>query len=131
MRDTIDILADRPMGPALRNGWSQKCPKCGAGKLFSSYLVVRDDCDFCGQEFSHHRADDAPSWLTIIIVGHLIAPVLLATYKFFDLPSWAHMIIWPSLAMVGIILLLPRVKGAVIAFQWSKRMHGFDDQPLD
>lgn len=127
MRDTINIPAERPMGPALRNGWRQKCPRCGSGKLFSSYLKVRDGCDFCGQDFSHHRADDAPSWLTMIIIGHLIAPILLATYQMFDLPVWAHAVIWPTLAMVGIILLLPRVKGGIIAFQWSKRMHGFDD----
>ena len=127
MRDTIEVPVERPLGPALRNGWREKCPRCGSGKLFDGYLEVRDGCDFCGQDFTHHRADDAPSWLTIIIIGHLIAPILLATYQVVDLPVWAHVVIWPTLAMVGVILLLQRVKGGVIAFQWSKRMHGFDD----
>ena len=127
MRDLTEIPAERPSGPALRNGWRQKCPRCGAGKLFSSYLKVRESCDFCSQDFTHQRADDAPSWLTIIVVGHLIAPLLLTTYQVVDLPVWAHAVIWPTLAMVGIILLLPRIKGGIIAFQWAKRMHGFDD----
>ena len=64
----------------------------------------------------------------MIVVGHLIAPVMLTAYQLLDLPTVAHAIFWPLLAMMGVIVLLPRVKGLVIAFQWSQRMHGFDDR---
>ncbi|MEM7269672.1 MAG: DUF983 domain-containing protein [Pseudomonadota bacterium] len=124
-----EIIEDRPLGPALAKGWRMRCPNCGAGKLFNGYLKVRDQCEFCNERLSEHRADDAPSWLTMIIVGHLLAPLLLTAFQVTDLPVWAHAIIWPTIAMAMILLLLPRIKGGVIAFQWAKRMHGFDRRP--
>ena len=54
--------------------------------------------------------------------------MILTAYQVVDLPVWVHAVIWPSLAMVGVIVLLPRLKGMVIAFQWAHRMHGFDDE---
>jgi uncharacterized protein (DUF983 family) len=37
------------------------------------------------------------------------------------------------IATVGTLALclwfLPRIKGALIAFQWAKQMHGFADEP--
>jgi uncharacterized protein (DUF983 family) len=29
------------------------------------------------------------------------------------------------------LFLLPRFKGMIVAFQWAKRMHGFDDERDD
>lgn len=117
----------RLLRPALLRGWRRTCPQCGGGAMFSGYLSVKDECDICGETFSHHRADDAPSWLTMIVVGHLIAPVMLMVYQGYDLPIWAHAVIWPLLAMAGILILLPRIKGGIVAFQWAHRMHGFDN----
>lgn len=96
--------------------------------MFNGYLSVRDECDICGEEFSHHRADDAPSWLTMLVVGHLIAPVMLMVYQTYDLPIWVHAVIWPLLAIAGVLILLPRIKGGIVAFQWAYRMHGFDNK---
>lgn len=132
MRDTLGFseASARPLGAALLKGWKRTCPHCGGGALFDGYLSVRDSCDICGEELHHHRADDAPSWLTIMIVGHLLAPVLIGAHELADLPVWVHAALWPMVAMTGVIVLLPRVKGGVVAFQWAKRMHGFDrDMP--
>jgi uncharacterized protein (DUF983 family) len=30
-----------------------------------------------------------------------------------------------AVTIVGSLLLLPRMKGLVVAYQWAKRMHGF------
>lgn len=127
MRDVIDPeREERPLRPALLKGWRGRCPHCGGGALFDGFLAVRDSCDVCGEDLHHHRADDAPAWLTMILVGHLIAPLMLLTFDLFTLPQWAHAVIWPVVAMTGVIVLLPRVKGMIIAFQWAQRMHGFD-----
>jgi uncharacterized protein (DUF983 family) len=61
---------ERPTWPALRKGWSRKCPNCGNGPLLRGYLKVRDTCPVCREELYHHRADDGPAYLTILIVGH-------------------------------------------------------------
>ena len=67
--------AERPLRPALWRGWRRKCPRCGEGPLLTSYLKVRPTCPACGQELHHHRADDGPAYLTILIVGHLMGKI--------------------------------------------------------
>lgn len=115
----------RPVPPALLRGLACRCPACGKGRLFSSYLKVAPTCANCGEELHHHRADDAPPYFTMVIVGHILVAGLLAVEKAFSPPTWVHMVTWLPLAMILILLLLPAVKGAVVAVQWALRMHGF------
>lgn len=116
---------DRPLWPALRKGWAGRCPHCGEGRLLHSYLKVNASCAACGQELHHQRADDGPAYLTILIVGHLLAPLLLFVYSNWQ-PDPATMALVFSVFCVALSLwLLPRLKGALIGVQWAKRMHGF------
>ena len=66
----------RQLKPALLNGLRQRCPQCGEGKLFRSYLKVSEACPACGEALHHHRADDMPAYLTVLIVAHLIGVAL-------------------------------------------------------
>jgi uncharacterized protein (DUF983 family) len=120
--------AERPLVPALRRGWRRRCPNCGGGQVFSGYLNVRSSCAACGEELSHHRADDLPAWITIVVVGHLVGALLLSVETAFTPPMWLHFAVWPTLALGLTLWLLPRVKGAVVAMQWAWRMHGFGDE---
>lgn len=116
---------DRPTWPALRRGWRGKCPNCGAGQMLKGYLSVRPSCTVCGTDFHHNRADDGPAYLTILIVGHVMAPLLLYVFIHFR-PEPTVLIAIFSVFTVGLSLyLLPRIKGGMVALQWSKRMHGF------
>lgn len=127
-----DEEEDRPMRPAMLRGWRRCCPACGAGPMLRGYLKVRESCPVCGEAFHHHRADDGPAYLTILIVGHLMAPLLL----FIFIEYRPDPLVLASLFSVGAVALslylLPRLKGMVVAIQWAKRMHGFgsgDPQP--
>ena len=75
---------NREMRPALLRGWRRRCPHCGQGPLMKSYLTVRTSCPVCGEEFHHHRADDGPAYLTILIVGHLLAPARVGKSEHLD-----------------------------------------------
>ena len=120
-----DALTDRPVKPALLRGWRRRCPNCGEGPMMQGYLTVRDACPKCGEALHHQRADDGPAYLTILIVGHLLAPVLLVTYSTWR-PEPLPLALGLSLGVVGLSLyLLPRLKGGLVALQWAKRMHGF------
>jgi uncharacterized protein (DUF983 family) len=121
----FDPDLDRPLGPALRLGWRRRCPACGAGALLNGYLRVRDACPACGEALHHHRADDGPAYLTILVVGHVMAPALLFAYATFR-PDPLVLASLLSVATVALsLVLLPRFKGAIVAYQWSRRMHGF------
>lgn len=118
-------LPDHPLGPALRRGFARRCPRCGEGRLFEGYLKVRRQCPSCGEELFHHRADDGPAYLTILLVGHLLAVVMHFAWVTFrpDPLLFATLL---TVFAVGLSLwLLPRLKGAIVGFQWSRRMHGF------
>jgi len=118
----------RELLPALVRGWRRRCPNCGGGPMMSGYLKVRESCASCGEEFHHHRADDAPAWLTILIVGHILVTGLLSVETTFMPPLWVHWAIWPALTLALTLWLLPRVKGMIVAAQWAWRMHGFGDE---
>lgn len=116
---------ERELWPAVRKGFCRKCPNCGSGPLMKSYLKVRDTCTVCREEFSHHRADDGPAYLTILIVGHILAPLIHVGYTSFR-PEPLVFATVLSIGAVGLSLyLLPRLKGAIVAFQWARHMHGF------
>ena len=61
---------DRPFWPSVLRGWKGRCPSCGQGPMLRGYLKVRDTCPVCGEAMHHHRADDGPAYLTILIVGY-------------------------------------------------------------
>ena len=127
---TVD-MDERAVKPAMLRGWRLRCPSCGTGPMFKGYLKVREACPACGQELHHHRADDGPAYLTILIVGHLLAPALLFTYSRWR-PEPLVMIVGFTIGTVALSLyLLPRLKGALVALQWANRMHGFGSEPRD
>ncbi|MEM6934099.1 MAG: DUF983 domain-containing protein [Pseudomonadota bacterium] len=125
MRDTIEMIDERPLLPALLRGWKRRCPNCGGGPLLKGYLTVRNTCPSCGEQLHHHRADDMPAWATILIVGHVIGPLLLFIEVEYSPALWVHWAVWPALSVGMVTWLLPRIKGMVVAMQWSWRMHGF------
>lgn len=116
---------DRPLYPSLWKGWRRKCPNCGSGPLLKGYLKVRDTCPVCHEELHHQRADDGPAYLTILIVGHLMAPILLLAFEIWRPDPLVLFTIFTIGCVALSLYLLPRLKGALVALQWSKRMHGF------
>lgn len=90
-----------------------------------SYLQVRESCAVCGEKLDGHRADDGPAYLTILLVGHLMAPLLHWYFVAFR-PDPLNIVAIFSVGCVALSLyLLPRLKGAMIGYQWARRMYGF------
>jgi uncharacterized protein (DUF983 family) len=107
------------LAAGLWRGFCGHCPSCGKGTLLHRYLKVTTPCPVCGHDNGQYPSDDAPPYFTILLVGHLvIAPLLFFPF------IWQ----WPIAVVLGItlpavggltLLLLPRVKGAVIGAQWA------------
>ncbi len=117
--------APRHIGLALRRGLSGCCPACGEARLFARFLKPQSPCPACGQDWSHHSADDFPAYLVILLLGHLLLPIVIEVNHLFAPGMFTQMILWPVLAATLALLLIQPAKGAVIAFQWARRMHGF------
>ncbi|WP_027259623.1 DUF983 domain-containing protein [Leisingera aquimarina] len=123
----MDVLQQdqREMKPALLKGLRLRCPNCGEGKLLHSYLKVNDSCSECAQELHHQRADDGPAYLTILVVGHILGFALHIVYTQLRPDPWTLAIIMSVITVGASLVMLPRMKGLVVAYQWAKRMHGF------
>ena len=120
---------DRPLKPALLRGWRRKCPNCGQGAMLKGYLKVVDSCAVCEEELHHHRADDGPAWLTMLVVLHIMGFVMHIWFVHFR-PEPIVMATGLTVGSVAAALyLLPRFKGVFVAFQWSREMGGFGHTP--
>lgn len=132
MQQHVDVPAPiaatyRPSGRSMLRGWRRRCPSCGGGPLFAGYLTIRRACASCGEELHHHRADDMPAWATILIVGKTVVLAMLVVELNWSPPVWLHWAAWPTVSLFLTLMLLPRIKGAIVGMQWAARMHGFGD----
>lgn len=118
-------IRPRRLIPAMLRGLICRCPDCGTGRLFEGFLRVRETCPSCGTELHHHRADDAPPYFTMIIVGHLVVGAVLWAEIVYSPPVWLHMVIWLPLTLVLSLFLLRPIKGTIVGAQWALGMHGF------
>lgn len=118
-------LAPRSVKTALWRGLNCTCPACGKGPIFTSYMKVVDRCQACGEDLSHQQADDAPPYFTIVIIGHIIVPLVLIVEKLWHPSLPVHFALWLTVTIALTLWIMPRVKGAVVGFQWANRMHGF------
>ncbi|RAZ77380.1 DUF983 domain-containing protein [Mesorhizobium atlanticum] len=118
----------RPLWTAIKRGLLGRCPHCGKGKLFHAFVKSVDKCEVCGEELHHHRADDLPAYLVIVIVGHIVVGSFMAVEATTTLSNLQHALIWVPLTIILAVALLQPVKGAVIGLQWALYMHGFGDE---
>ena len=116
-----------PFLTALGRGARNRCPVCGEGKVFAGYLRVVPECAVCGTPLGSLRADDAPPYFTIFIVGHLLLPPVFWVETAYQPPIWLHMVIWLPLFTAACILLLRPVKGATVGLMLKLGFTGRED----
>lgn len=124
---TVSHSEHRDVWTSVKRGWGQTCPACAKGAMYKSYLKVNDACPSCGEELHHQRADDAPPYFTIFIVAHIIGAIILFFEKNYPFNMWLEAALCMPIVIGLSLWLLPRIKGALIAYQWANRMHGFGD----
>jgi len=102
------------MATALKRGFLCQCPACGQGNLFNGYLKVVRECAGCGAPLGSARADDAPPYFTIFIVGHIVGPLLLMVERAAAPSMLVMSLIFLPLTLVLTLGLLRPVKGATV-----------------
>lgn len=106
---------------AIRRGLRLRCPACGQGKLLRGYLTPMEGCTACGEPTGEARADDAPAWATILLVGHLISPAFFLFATQDANASWMAFLLIASLVVGLTFFLLPRMKGFFMGVIWASR----------
>lgn len=118
--------SSRPLGIEIWRGLRGRCPSCGKGRMFGAFLKVNDRCDACGEELHHHRADDFPAYIVILIVGHMLVPAVLSVETNYAPSYGVHLMLWLPPTLILTLGLLQPVKGAIVALQWRLGLHGFE-----
>ena len=118
-------VAVRPLRSAVLRGLKGRCPACGEGAMFARFLKPSAACSACGQPWNVSQADDFPAYIVILLLGHILVPLMIEVKSALAIPLGMQALLWPGLAMVLAGVMIQPVKGAVIAFQWARRMDGF------
>ena len=121
------VIDDRPTKPAMIRGLRRRCPNCGEGVIFQGYLKIVDSCPVCQEELHHHRADDGPAYLTILIVAHILGFVMHIAFVHLRPNPLLMATVLAIICVALSLFLLPRLKGMIVGIQWARRMHGFRD----
>jgi uncharacterized protein (DUF983 family) len=124
----METITRPPVLTAIGRGLMCRCPACGKGKLFRAYLKQVERCSVCGTRYGHMRADDAPPWLTILVVGHIVVPLAFWVERDHPLPDWVSMTFWPALALALTLLFLPLAKGLFIGVLLATGAPGSEEQ---
>ena len=107
---------------AVWRGLKGQCPACGKGKVFRGFLTVVRECQSCGAPLGLARADDAPPYFTILIVGHIIIPLMFVVERAHMPPIWVMSAIFVPLTLVLAIGLLRPVKGGTVGMMLTLNM---------
>ncbi len=116
-----------PLLPAPLRGAAGACPACGRGRLFSGLLRPARACSASGTGFACIRSDDAPPYVTLFIVGHIVVPLMLIAERDLAPRLWQMAALFLPLAALLSLSLIRPVKGATIGLMLDFGITG-DDQ---
>lgn len=86
-------------GQPIRSALRGRCAACGEGRLFKSYLKLKDKCDHCGQDFSRADTADGPSFF----VGWFI---LIVFTPFLFMLGMAKLAVWAKAVGLAVTIVL-------------------------
>jgi len=109
-------------------GFKKRCPNCGDSAVFRAYLKPVEACAVCAESYGHIRADDFPPYLTILLVGHIVVPLIVIAEKLWSPDGWLHLAVALPVTVALMFIFLPRLKGAVLAWMWMLGLTGNETQ---
>jgi uncharacterized protein (DUF983 family) len=115
------------ISPALTfvfRGLRGRCPACGKGRLFAGYLKQAPACSECGAATGAIEAEDGPPWLTVLMLGPLLAALTFISARHEAWPLWMRLAGLGSFAILAVLVMLPRIKGGLIGALWGMRAEG-------
>ena len=87
------------------------------------------ECQNCGAPLGLARADDAPPYFTILIVGHIVIPAMLILQREQNPPTWVMSAIFLPLTLFLALGLLRPIKGGTVGLML--RLNMLKSDPTD
>jgi uncharacterized protein (DUF983 family) len=112
---------DDRQAPLLSTAMFQRCPRCGEGALFKSYLKLDVKCGVCGLDYSKADSGDGPAVFVIFIVGPLAALFALWFQWTFQPSVWVFMAVLSAMIVGLSLAILPVLKAGLFALQYRNK----------
>lgn len=96
----------------VARGLLRHCPRCGGGRLFNSWFVLRERCPTCGLRFEREEGFWLGGYVINFVTGEIGLLVLLivliaAEANASQVNVWAFLIVGLVLAIVGPAVTFP------------------------
>jgi uncharacterized protein (DUF983 family) len=109
-----------PQSP-YSTGFAGRCPRCGEGRLFTSFINLAPRCEVCGLDFKFADAGDGPAVFVTLFAGFLVLGAALWTEIRYEPPMWVHMVIFMPLTLIVCLGMLRPLKGVLVALQYRNK----------
>jgi uncharacterized protein (DUF983 family) len=105
----------------LTAGLGGKCPRCGQGALFKTFLGLNERCASCRLDFAKADSGDGPAVFVMFIVGPVaVAVAFIARFVWFASIPAAFAIAGGLAAALTLALLRP-FKATLVALQYKHK----------
>lgn len=105
----------------MKSGWEGLCPRCGEGRMFTSWLKVTKTCEVCGLDYRFAAPDDGPAFFSLCIVAFPLTFLLVWMEVVYNPPLWVHLVTSVPVMAIGCLLPLRPIKGWLVASQYVNR----------
>lgn len=119
-RPSLELI-DLPAGwlPAVVHAIKGQGPGCSKPVMFGKRLKPVERCPHCQLDWFGQQAVDFPTYIGIVMVGHVLAPVVIAMIGSWGISAWVTLAIMLAVTVVMLIaIFLQPSKGAVIGLLW-------------
>ncbi len=106
---------------ALLNGLKLRCPRCGQGKLYQSYLKLAPRCASCDADFTMADVGDGAAVFVMFAVGAIVVPLAFIMQFAFGAGIALTMTVACIATAVLSFGLLPLVKAILFTLQWTHK----------
>ena len=111
------IQTQKSQSPFI-NGLRCRCPRCGKGRLFRSFLKIADKCESCALDFEFADSGDGPAIFIIFIVGFIVVSLALIVDILFHPPVVVLLIVLLPITLVLCLALMQPFKATMVALQF-------------
>jgi uncharacterized protein (DUF983 family) len=111
-----------PLATAIGRGLLGRCPSCGKSHMFNGFLRVVATCQNCAAPLGLARADDFPPYLTILVVGHIVVPLMMFVDRAHEPSTFVMAATFLPLTLFLCLALLRPIKGGTVGLMVTLNM---------
>lgn len=113
---------------AIWRGFLGRCPRCGMGQLFGTFLKLKRSCAICYETLHCYEPAHSSELAPVLLLQSVACIPVAAAILYFS--SYSASVDWLNLATCVVVVfglaiaVLQPMKGAVVGLQWAQCSRG-------